>query len=394
MLEHQSNNSSINSYETPHSNSNFNDKMPSMPMTPQKNFHLPLPIVGTPNTSALIKSIVQSAKKTELNSSPVRVPFALSPMALKFAETKLNFSPMKAKEPSLVIKEAFLYNENDNEEVISLPFDNKRPHEEQEEQEEKEQKEAHLNKREKLEQDSEANEQENHYHERELEHEHEQVIIDKEMKDDSDHNDENLDKIISEQHVEEVDMNEYINNSYEMESTNFTASATISNSISSLDSLPPLNSSSSSSAAPLISSSSVFPPTNFSTDVLRNLKDPEFTSPELSSAPDCRVSRSEVQDNYRSSGVETVGDKSEGRLSKSSSSGSSTKNHPLLPSGIVKLLEKKRQEKEQQQQSTAYSSSTTSTVKDGKKKFDLKESLKRPLNYKPHIGSIPKKEKD
>lgn len=349
-----------------------------MPMTPQKNFHLPLPIVGTPNTSALIKSIVQSAKKTELNSSPVRVPFALSPMALKFAETKLNFSPMKAKEPSLVIKEAFLYNDNNNEEDISLPFDNKRPHEELE-REEKEQEEAHLNKREKLEQDSEANEQENHDHEQEI-------------KDNSDHDDENLDKINSEKHVEEVDMNEYINNSYEMESTNFTTSATISD-IASLDSLPPLNSSNS-SAAPLISSSSVFPPTNFSTDLLRNLKDPEFTSPDLSSAPDCRVSRSEVQDKYRSNGVETEDNKSEGRLSKSSSSGSSTKNHPLLPSGIVKLLENKRQEKEQQQQTTAYSSSTTSTVKYDKKKFDLKESLKRPLNYKPHIGSIPKKGKD
>jgi hypothetical protein len=379
LLENQNNNQTISSYETPHNNFKFNDKIPSMPMTPQKHFNLPMmPMVGTSSSSALIKSIVQSAKKTELNSSPVRVPFALSPMALKFPETKLNFSPLKAKDPSLVIKEAFLYN-NDTEEDISLPFDNKRPHEESEDEEfahnqEHEQDGAHLNKREKIEQDAEEKGVENGLD-----------LV------------EGNNKIEKEDDVcEEVDMNEYINNTYEMESqtshNNYTSSATADDNISSLDSLPPLHS----------SSSNVFPPTNFSTDLLRNLKDPEFASPELSSAPDCRVSRSEVQDKYKNevdtddkSLNELINDSTPSinrSLSKSSSSGSSTKNNPLLPSGIVKLLEKKRQERDQHPQSTSSTSTTSTAGKEGKKKFDLKESLKRPLNYKPHIGSIPKKD--
>ena len=347
-----------------------------MPMTPQKiNFHLP--IVETPNTSALIKSIVQSAKKTGLNSSPVRVPFALSPMAFKFMETKLNFSPIKAKEPSQVIKEAFLNHVEQSDEDISLPFDNKRPHEELEceEQEdglEEEQEELHANKRERLEQAEQT--------EQEEQEEQEQEDIYHDNKDESEHK------------QGELDMNEYINNSYEMESeTNhhsYTDITNITDSLSSLDSLPSLNSSSAPLFPSALASTSAFPSTNFSTDLLRNLKDPEFASPELSSGPDCRVSRSAGQDKYAVESISMVNRS----LSKSSSSGSSTKNHHLLPSGIVKLLEKKRQEKEQHQQSTSSFSSATATGKEGKKKFDLKESLKRPLNYKPHIGSIPKKD--
>lgn len=358
-------------------------------MTPQKShFHLPL-IIETPNTSALIKSIVQSAKKTGLNSSPVRVPFALSPMAFKFAETKLNFSPMKAKEPSQVIKEAFLHHVEIGDEEISLPFDNKRPHEELElgfeekenDLEEEQEGELHMNKREKLEQ----GEQEYIYHDNkdESEHKHKQ---------------------------KEVDMNEYINNSHEMKSEtsyhSYTDITNITESVSSsFDSLPSPSPSLNSSSTPLVPSASrsinALPPTNFSTDLLRNLKDPEFSSPELSSAPDYRVSRSEGHDKhatestYKVNGVlsksSCFGSSSSTSTSTSTSTSSSTNNHPLLPSGIVKLLEKKRLEKEQQQQ---FTSSVTATGKEGKKKFDLKESLKRPLNYKPHIGSIPKRDKD
>ena len=68
---------------------------------------------------------------------------------------------------------------------------------------------------------------------------------------------------------------------------------------------------------------------------------------------------------------------------KSNASAAST--NPLLPSGIVKLLEKKRQE------TTATTTHSKPNVIPPKKKFDLQESLKRSLNYKPHTGPLNKK---
>lgn len=64
--------------------------------------------------------------------------------------------------------------------------------------------------------------------------------------------------------------------------------------------------------------------------------------------------------------------------------------NPLLPSGIVKLLEKKRLEREQHHQIQSRPSSASASVSVGKK-FDLQESLKRPLPYKPHVGSGSRK---
>lgn len=83
------------------------------------------------------------------------------------------------------------------------------------------------------------------------------------------------------------------------------------------------------------------------------------------------------------------------RSLSSSSSTSSTHSHPLLPSGIIKLLEKKRQEQavnshqhdHRQQQQQQHSTKSASQ----KKKFDLQESLKRPLPYKPYTGPLSKK---
>lgn len=70
--------------------------------------------------------------------------------------------------------------------------------------------------------------------------------------------------------------------------------------------------------------------------------------------------------------------------SQSKSFSSSTSSNPLLPSGIVKLLEKKRQEPSSHHHQSQQQ-------KPPKKKFDLQESLKRPLPYKPHTGPLQKK---
>lgn len=73
---------------------------------------------------------------------------------------------------------------------------------------------------------------------------------------------------------------------------------------------------------------------------------------------------------------------------QSKSFSSSTSSNPLLPSGIVKLLEKKRQE------TTSHAPNHNNNhqqQKPPKKKFDLQESLKRPLPYKPHAGPLNKK---
>ena len=368
---------------TPSLNSNEPTIQRKAPMTPQKKLDMCLPIVNTPGSSALIKSIVQSARKTGLNSSPIRIPFAMSPMAARLQNARIGqiqFSPIKsalvAKEPSLPIKEAFLSNfegesdedcerenesitvdyvqeaeaRNEDELVLLLPFNNKRTHEIEIEEDEE-----HQSKREKLDEtDFKAG-------------------IDS----------------IQNPLVEELDHSSNSNNSF------------LSN-----------------TSSPITTDISAFPISSFSSDLLTNLMDPELTSPELNSAIDSRVSRSENQDQR---GIISVGgsgeiDGNDGYytanpqvISKSSSTSSANSNssgsHPLLPSGIIKLLEKKRLEKahqvsdqpQSQPQSTSTSISSSSSSKDhltSKKKFDLKESLKRSLPYKPHIGSMnPKNNK-
>lgn len=341
-------------------------------MTPQKKLEMCLPIVNTPGSPAMIKSILQSARKTGLNSSPIRIPFAMSPMAARLQAahvSQFQLSPIKsvmAKEPSLPIKEAFLSNEDrvvdynyilnfetaegeQEEQMICLPFSNKRSHEDDDEI-----VDEHEDKRERL----EGTEIDETYEGTEIDETNEAKIGEINESDSS----------APDNHDEKHDIHSVPN-----------TLPLFDHSVSD-DSL--FSSTSTHNSNPTAPSASP----SFSTDLLINLRDPELASPELTSAPDTRVSRSENQD-QRIGGTFTANPLI---ISKSSSSSSSTGSNPLLPSGIIKLLEKKRQEKEQHHNQSAdspnvtHSTSTTAM----KKKFDLKESLKRSLPYKPHIGSM------
>lgn len=346
------------------------------PMTPQKKLDYCLPVVNTPGSSALIKSIVQSARKTGLNSSPVRIPFALSPMAIKLQEKRINFSPVKmpaAKEPSQPIKEAFMDDfegeeEEEKDYILDIQRELKRPHESASESD-FEEEDGHLDKKEKLE-STDITQTSESAHNFNLVHAH-------------DINNESANFASSD------------NETASFNTTTLNINIDHSNNGSS--------SLSSSSASISQFTATTFPPSNFSTDLLKNLKDPELSSPELFAAIDGRTSRSLYQDTDKTSASATgTGSTSNNSttsftMSKSASDSSSKSSNSLLPSGIIKLLEKKRLEKQQKEKESDYSShNETHTANahshshNNKKKFDLKESLKRTLPYKPHIGNVKK----
>lgn len=363
------------------------------PMTPQKKLDFCLPVVNTPGSSAFIKSLVQSARKTGLNCSPVRIPFALSPMAIKLQEKKINFSPVKgnySKEPSQPIKEAFMTSEDtegseavcdklddDDDDVKDyvqdIQLELKRPLELAEEVNEES---DHVDKKQKIQQDFNHPLDEDDYLAKPAEYSYVNDVVEDNELTIADNRESNFSSFTSNNILADFESN---NNDIKEFSPNTSSSVDSSH---------------------LTSSSTIFPPSNFSIDLLKNLKDPELASPELFSVIDSRPSRGLYQDDCNTLTNNSLVNNMNSRstISKSasdSSSSSKSSNNPLLPSGILKLLEKKRQEKEQQkqQQQQTAATSTTTELNGNKKKFDLKESLKRALPYKPHIGTVkPKKD--
>lgn len=335
------------------------------------------PLMNTPTTTATIKSILQSARKTALNSSPIRVPFALSPMAHKHhpqhsfstADTidDIRRCPLiVAKDPSLHIKEAFLSNSSNNsnsssatelDQFLSPLPTNKRFLENEDEEEHDEE----ITIKDQQQQEEEALP---HHKREKLEETADEMYtsvtdVNNAVDEDFNATSNTVDFIMN---INDTHDHSY-NNSTENDN-NINTHETINNeSFASTDG---------ESKNSLTSPSSLFT-LNYS-ELLANPKDPELKSPELLSNIDRSISRSENQD--RSTPLH---------------------NNSLLPSGIIKLLERKRQERraEQNQLQQLHQHSQPHDIKSNsipnRKKFDLQESLKKPLPYKPHLGSLKPK---
>ena len=293
---------------------------PSIPQTPKKQIQQQHQQIDLQETLTALQrtplhSIVASARKTGLAASPVRVPFALSPMALKGRVSGTPGSAVVAKEPSQAIKDAFLSDVAAGVDDEFPQLTNKRTCESSDEDVEMSPS--------KKKQKAESNE---------MEIDRLPVsTFDDLLKDGRDpimQSPSMIDDSIS-RGREVEDHGNYMQNDHVNEDIRSIENGSVNHSHDSM------------------------------------------TTESFESMPSTIPSHNSASFSKSTS------------FSKSSTS--STSSNPLLPSGIVKLLEKKRQEST----TVAHHAPSKPTVQ--KKKFDLQESLKRPLSYKPHTGPLNKK---